>query len=605
MSTDRLSFRQRSRFLTTLLLVSAVLAACLSYLHLAQAPPSALAFSPAFDPDAWSFVLADGTQVEPDGDGTFSLPRPDSTLYCSRVLPEDAGPNVLLSFSCHGLDTAVLLDGQLLAAPSMRYQTGTGFPPAGDEVSVPDGGLISLGDAGGRTLTLAVQFLQASPALDALPTLSLYAEPMAYLYQGVAAGAAAALPAGIYLTVTLCLLALFLLQLWKDTLDGTLLLLAVCTLLTCLRQASSYSLSALPFLRTPALLRLAQIAPILSLLWLLWYRASGRVRALGWLLPAGVSAGTLVLAALYQLQLSGAQPMDLLQGKLLPLALLVCLLEALWEALRGSRWHRRLLGLFGCLLALWTGCAVLRLLWRGSAPQFLLDLRASLSWGSLFPVADLLGMLLLPGCVLLTLAGFIRAAARRDAAFRTLCLQKQHAEENAASLYRSLEDTLHTRHEMRHHMEAVRALCQAGDLERVREYADQMCRSSLSAAAYTKNPLANALLAPRLDYARSAGVRTHILVQLPEDLPMDDVDLSMFLTNLLDNAVSAASAASGDRKYLTLRINVQGSRLSVLCENGYDGSLSLPSPSPGRGKVTAMVSRLCGGWRRNTAVPCL
>lgn len=47
----------------------------------------------------------------------------------------------------------------------------------------------------------------------------------------------------------------------------------------------------------------------------------------------------------------------------------------------------------------------------------------------------------------------------------------------------------------------------------------------------------------------------------------------MFLANLLDNAVEAACAATGERRFLTLRLEMNGRRLSVFCQNGYDGSL--------------------------------
>ena len=42
--------------------------------------------SPAADPAAWTYTLADGTALSPDADGRFALPAADTVVYCTRTL---------------------------------------------------------------------------------------------------------------------------------------------------------------------------------------------------------------------------------------------------------------------------------------------------------------------------------------------------------------------------------------------------------------------------------------------------------------------------------------------------------------------------------------
>ncbi len=497
--------------------------------------------------NGWSFFTEEGETVQPDAQGRFDLPE-GSLLYCSCTLP-DALPNDAILLISGSFEGAVTLDG----APA---------DTAGEGLSH----LAVLENAAGRVLTVSVRLTGASSTF-ALPSLTLYQS----LYDYHSCRTSLGLVGGIFLASAALLLGLFLYQMWKGPADWPLLFTGLFALFSCIaRIAYLYTHSV-----TPGAAWFFQMLPPLPLAWLLWYRSTGRSRRWGWLLPAALTAVFLCLAALAAAGRFYAAAAMFVRGKLLPLAICLLLLETVWEAVRGGGWHRRFLllslGMAGAALAV----SALSLTGGSYASPAPLQIsHFGLLQGSLFPMLNALCCLLLFSCLLLAVHDYVQATARRDVALQTMILQKRHMKQHAAALYRSLEDTQKLRHEMRHHMEAMRALCQAGDLERAQKYADALCRSPLSApAAYTQNPLINALLSERLERARAEGVRLHIVVQVPEELGIEDADLSMFLANLLDNAVEAACAATGERRFLTLRLEMNGRRLSVFCQNGYDGSL--------------------------------
>lgn len=67
--------------------------------------------------------------------------------------------------------------------------------------------------------------------------------------------------------------------------------------------------------------------------------------------------------------------------------------------------------------------------------------------------------------------------------------------------------------------------------------------------------------------------RLGVLIQIPDTLPIPDLDLSTYLTNLLDNAVVAATVCENQPKLLTLRMELTGQRLRIYCRNSYEGEI--------------------------------
>ena len=113
---------------------------------------------------------------------------------------------------------------------------------------------------------------------------------------------------------------------------------------------------------------------------------------------------------------------------------------------------------------------------------------------------------------------------------------------------------------------------------------------------YSANLLVNALVAPRLQAAQDAGVEVSAIIQVPEQLPMADIDLSTLLINMLDNAVLASSAVpDAAARTLTLRMEYARGRLLILCRNSYAGAVQMNKdglPTSHRGEWHGQGTRL-------------
>lgn len=163
----------------------------------------------------------------------------------------------------------------------------------------------------------------------------------------------------------------------------------------------------------------------------------------------------------------------------------------------------------------------------------------------------------------------LRAAGEQ---VRDLEVQVRAAETSLKHLRSGEEATRAARHDLRHHVGALRQLADAGEWERCRSYLDELGERQRSEAPlrYADNLVVNAVMAAYLSPAQAAGVRVSWDVGVPPELGMKSTELVVLLSNVLSNAVEAcerARDAGTDAPELAFSMREQAGRLAVRCEN--------------------------------------
>lgn len=563
-------------FLLALIPAAALLWCCFLYIRMTQTPLKSLDISPASDPASWHFTLADGTEVSPQGENLL-LP-PDTVLYCSRDLSQlefSLTPTSILAMNRFGCDAAILSDGKLLADPSLRYHPQEGrFDTGGQPAMYSD--IITLGSA--QELTLVLSYPGGMASIRQLPSLVLYPDLTAYQSQAMASTAQDALPAGVLLAAALFLAGLFFFQLYHGKADASLLPLALLALSFGLERTVSYSAYAIWFLQSPLVLVGLQMLPLVLSLWVLWYHLAGRVRKWGILLPAFGSL-SMAIGLVWRLidNQGGAGWTNLLLSRLLPLALLVSLLLCAHQACRGIAYYRHFFLLGGVLLLFFVLAILFSLAGDGSLWSYLRSLWQNTQMlRSFFYLARLVNHLLLLLFFLLAVYDFVQSVVRRNSELQLLTVQNHYASEHAAYLRRSLDETYAMRHEILHHMNALSALCQEGDLQRVQQYVEHFTGQIRQAPGrYTDHPLINALVSYCQIQAQKLDASFQASVQVPQHIGIVDADLAVLLSNMIDNALHAV-AALPDPQERSIRLKVEifeNAGLFVSCTNSFSGDL--------------------------------
>ena len=125
---------------------------------------------------------------------------------------------------------------------------------------------------------------------------------------------------------------------------------------------------------------------------------------------------------------------------------------------------------------------------------------------------------------------------------------------------------------------ALDAKLQAGDLAGLEESLTAWRKANSAAAQtlFTRNITVNAILQDAASRAQRAGILFQASAPVPEELPFPDEDLCALLMNLLDNALEGAERTpAGQRRSIHFKMRLSNGFLSVLCENTFDGRLSV------------------------------
>ncbi len=255
-----------------------------------------------------------------------------------------------------------------------------------------------------------------------------------------------------------------------------------------------------------------------------------------------------------------------------PLSLLVYLL------FNRSREFRRRLG----WAALWSAVALgigylISLARDGYLARYL-----SLQISSLFRLGRYQGILtwltywLAGAAILLSAYQVMTSFARQRAENQALKLREQQTQLHYQGIQQRLREDAALRHEHRHRMAALEALCRQkeyGQLEALLEKWSGL-EAGQAPPRFTGNVTVNVIVQDAAARAQSLGFALKAQIRLPETLSIPGEDLCTLFMNLLDNALEAcARVEPASRRFLRLKAEVRHGFLAVKCENSYQGEL--------------------------------
>ena len=136
------------------------------------------------------------------------------------------------------------------------------------------------------------------------------------------------------------------------------------------------------------------------------------------------------------------------------------------------------------------------------------------------------------------------------------------------------ETARQARHDLRHHLAALRGLAESGDLPAIREYLAQYDERPLAGdrGDWCRNRTVNALARYYLGQARAEGVRLDVQMDIPEQPGIAAPDLCALLGNAFENALEAVRKAPDGRKLIRLRAEDAPGRLTIVMGNSFDGA---------------------------------
>ena len=132
---------------------------------------------------------------------------------------------------------------------------------------------------------------------------------------------------------------------------------------------------------------------------------------------------------------------------------------------------------------------------------------------------------------------------------RTIAAQLELQREEIARIRQKVEQGRIYRHDMRHHLSVLEELADRENADGVRQYIGDLNNqlSSVEKEDYCENATVNAVLASYIGRAKQQGIRVSVKARIPQELPVDEIDICTILANALDNAIEACVTNKSDR----------------------------------------------------------
>ena len=135
---------------------------------------------------------------------------------------------------------------------------------------------------------------------------------------------------------------------------------------------------------------------------------------------------------------------------------------------------------------------------------------------------------------------------------------KRHLEE-----VRSIHNEMRGyKHDFHHHLQALKGQLEAGEIDRAIAYIDQLDQTlqNVDTLLKTGNVTVDAILSAKIAGAKEEGISVTVDANIPDNLTLTDLELSIIIGNLLDNAIEACRSAEG-KKFIRISLHMKGKML--------------------------------------------
>lgn len=118
------------------------------------------------------------------------------------------------------------------------------------------------------------------------------------------------------------------------------------------------------------------------------------------------------------------------------------------------------------------------------------------------------------------------------------------------------------KHDFHHHLQTLKGQLEAGETDRALAYINELDEklTAVDTLLKTGNISLDAILSAKLAQAKAENIAVTIKANVPDQLTISDVELSIIIGNLLDNAIEACKAVPAER-FIRIYIAVKGTML--------------------------------------------
>ena len=143
------------------------------------------------------------------------------------------------------------------------------------------------------------------------------------------------------------------------------------------------------------------------------------------------------------------------------------------------------------------------------------------------------------------------------------------------NLQNKIAETRRTRHDLRHHSTVIKSYLEQEDYLNLNEYLESFLNvlPDDTPMIFCENTVINVLISHFYGIARDNNIDFKANVNLPSSIPVEDVDLTVIVGNLIENAVYACISKSDMPKTILIKGKVKNNVLLFTIDNTYSNSI--------------------------------
>ena len=118
------------------------------------------------------------------------------------------------------------------------------------------------------------------------------------------------------------------------------------------------------------------------------------------------------------------------------------------------------------------------------------------------------------------------------------------------------------KHDFHHHLQTLKGQLEAGEVDRALAYIEQLDNQLMNVDTLLKtgNVSLDAILSAKIAQAKAENIAVTVKANVPDQLTISDLELSIIIGNLLDNAIEACQTIP-DERFIRIYMTMKGKML--------------------------------------------
>lgn len=135
-----------------------------------------------------------------------------------------------------------------------------------------------------------------------------------------------------------------------------------------------------------------------------------------------------------------------------------------------------------------------------------------------------------------------------------------------------IEETKKARHDFRHHMAVIKSFIEQNDYDNLKKYFNSFMDNlpSDQPLKFSENTIINILTSHFYEMSVNNNIDFLVEIKVPKSIPVKEIDLTVILGNLLENAVTACISQTSFPKKIQMRCALESECFLLTIDNTFD-----------------------------------